>query len=88
MKCTRKASDRQGDYVSSTVAGETVRAYVPPSLPPNPPVDLGPFYKQIEAANRALGQLDGVTSILPDTPLFLYMYVLKEIHATLLKKGR
>ena len=74
----RKASDRQGDYVSSTVAGETVRAYIPPPLPPNPPVDLGPFYNQIEAANRALGQLDGVTSILPDAPLFLYMYVRKE----------
>jgi len=51
-----------------TVAGETVRAYVPPPLPPSPPVDLGPFYGQIEAANRALGHLDGVTSILPDTP--------------------
>jgi len=51
---------------------------VPPPLPPNPPVDLGPFYGQIEAANRALGHLDGVTSILPDTPLFLYMYVRKE----------
>jgi Fic family protein len=74
----RKASDRQGEYVSSTVAGETVRAYVPPPLPPNPPVDLGPFYNKIEAANRALGHLDGVTSILPDTPLFHYMYVRKE----------
>ncbi len=60
------------------VAGEVVRAYLPPPLPPHPPVDLGPFYGQIEAANRALGQLQGVTTILPDTPLFLYMNVRKE----------
>ena len=73
-----KASLRQGTYVSSTVAGETVRAYIPSPLPPDPPVGLGPFYGRIEAANRALGHLDGVTSILPDTPLFLYMYVRKE----------
>lgn len=32
----------------------------------------------MEEANRALGRLDGVTSVLPDTPLFLYMYVRKE----------
>ena len=74
----KKASARIGTYVSSTVAGETSRAYLPPQLPPNPPVDLSAFYGQIEAANRALGHLDGVTSMLPDTPLFLYMYVRKE----------
>ena len=32
----------------------------------------------LESANRALGQLDGVASILPNTSLFLYMYVRKE----------
>jgi Fic family protein len=36
------------------------------------------LYRSLENANRALGRLDGVTSILPDTPLFLYMYVRKE----------
>ncbi|MDH5311885.1 MAG: Fic family protein [Gammaproteobacteria bacterium] len=75
---TRKASSRLGRYETSTVAGESIRAYVPPPLPPSPSIDLGPFFKQIEAANRALGHLDGMTSILPDTPLFLYMYVRKE----------
>lgn len=33
---------------------------------------------QHDEANRALGRLDGVTSILPDPDLFLYMYVRKE----------
>ena len=75
---TEKASDRLGTYAISSVAGEQVRAYIPPPLPPRPALDLEPLYEKLEAANRALGRLDGVTSILPDTPLFLYMYVRKE----------
>jgi Fic family protein len=75
---TGKASGRLGTYAISSVAGEKVRAYVPPPLPPRPALDLEPFYEKLEAANWALGRLDGVTSILPDTPLFLYMYVRKE----------
>lgn len=31
-----------------------------------------------DKANRALGRLDGITGILPDTSLFLYQYVRKE----------
>ncbi len=75
---TEKASGRLGTYTISSVAGEQVRAYIPPPLPPRPALDLEPLYEKLEAANRALGRLDGVTSILPDTPLFLYMYVRKE----------
>lgn len=36
------------------------------------------LHRPLERANRAIGRLDGVTSILLDTPLFLYMYVRKE----------
>jgi Fic family protein len=36
------------------------------------------LYVLLEDANRALGRLDGTTSILPDTSLFLYMYIRKE----------
>ena len=75
---TGKASGRLGTYAISSVAGEQVHAYIPPPLPPRPALDLEPLYEKLEAANRALGRLDGVTSILPDTPLFLYMYVRKE----------
>jgi Fic family protein len=32
----------------------------------------------LDKANRAIGRLDGVTPILPNAPLFLYMYVRKE----------
>jgi Fic family protein len=69
---------RLGKFVETAAGGETVRAFVPPPLPPNPPLKLDKLYGHLEEANRALGRLDGVTSILPDTPLFLYMYVRKE----------
>lgn len=78
MRAAKKTSARTGTYEISSVGGENVRAYVPPALPPNPPIKLNAVYDKLEAANRALGRLDGVTSILPGTPLFLYMYVRKE----------
>jgi Fic family protein len=69
---------RLGTYVSTTIAGETVRAFVPPSLPPDPPIELSGLYQQLDRANQALGRLDGLTTLLPDTRLFLYLYVRKE----------
>jgi len=64
--------------MESTVAGERVRTFLPPPLPPEPPIDLGRFSQAIDRANLALGRLDGVTSILPAPPLFIFMYVRKE----------
>ena len=81
MAEAKKGADqasRLGHFVATTVGGETVRAFVPPPLPPDPPLKLDKLYGRLEEANRALGRLDGVTSILPDAPLFLYMYVRKE----------
>jgi Fic family protein len=69
---------RLGTYVSATTAGETVRAFVPPPLPPDPPVDLTGLYQPLDRANQALGRLDGLTTLLPDTQFFLYLYVRKE----------
>ncbi len=81
MADTKQRADqagRLGHFVATTVGAETVRAFVPPPLPPDPPLKLDKLYGRLEEANRALGRLDGVTSILPGTPLFLYMYVRKE----------
>ena len=71
-------NSRLGAYVSTTTAGETVRAFVPPPLPPDPLVDLSGLYQHLDRANQALGRLDGLTTLLPDTRLFLYLYVRKE----------
>jgi len=73
-----RLSSRLGRFIITRTGEETVRAYVPPPLPPQPPVRLDDLVGLIEQASRALGRLDGVTSILPAPPLFLYMYVRKE----------
>jgi len=68
-----------GNYILTSSVGEEVRAFVPDSLPPTPDLELtSEDHDLIEQANRALGRLDGVTTLLPDTQLFLYLYVRKE----------
>jgi len=68
-----------GTYESTAVGGEVVRAFVPHKLPPNPAVQLGePEREAMDRALIALGRLDGVSDLLPDTHLFLYTYIRKE----------
>jgi Fic family protein len=69
---------RLGRYVVTTYEKETVRAFVPPPLPPDPPVRLDGLQQLLEQANQAVGRLDGLASILPDLSLFIYTYVRKE----------
>src|SRR5215471_1778043 len=69
---------RLGQLVKTVVGGERVRAFLPPPLPPDPPLDLNGLLTLYDAARGAVGRLDGVTTILPSTPLFLFMYVRKE----------
>lgn len=70
---------RVGRYVKSQIlGGESYKAYIPQPLPPNPPVDMHALYPLLDKANIALGRLDGMSMLLPDTSLFLYMYVRKE----------
>lgn len=68
-----------GQYVVTSVGGERIRAFVPAPLPPRPPIagDAG-LQRALEAATLAVGRLDGVSTVLPDTALFLYTYVRKE----------
>jgi len=69
-----------GHYVTtSTVGGERVRAFVPEPLPPKPALQIDSQLRdRLDAALLDLGRLDSVTTLLPDTQLFLYMYVRKE----------
>jgi Fic family protein len=62
----------------SAIAGEHYTAYVPRPLPPAPPLDLTDIYPLLDQANAAIGRLDGMSMVLPDPSLFLYMYVRKE----------
>ncbi|MEQ8330678.1 MAG: Fic family protein [Longimicrobiales bacterium] len=68
-----------GRYEVTAVGGESVRAFVPEALPPDPPLDLsGDLERALERAVLAVGRLDGVSALLPDPGLFLYAYVRKE----------
>jgi Fic family protein len=68
-----------GEYVTISTVGEVVKAFSPNALPPNPPLNIRPSLQDvIDQAHMALGRLDGIASILPDTSLFLYMYIRKE----------
>jgi Fic family protein len=63
----------------STIGGETVRAFIPSPLPPTPALSISAALRdRLDEAHVALGRLDSVTTLLPDTHLFLYMYVRKE----------
>jgi Fic family protein len=74
------AADRSrlGTYIVTAVAGEKVRAFVPPPLPPKPPLRFTDLQVRLEQANQAPGRLDGLASVLPNLPHFIYMYVRKE----------
>ena len=70
---------RKGLYTKRTLEQETVHCFVPGPLPPQPPLTLTPEHHDLlERANRALGRLDGITTLLPDTSFFIYNYVRKE----------
>ena len=75
---TTTPESRRGRYVETVAGGETVRAFVPPPLPPTPPTDILGLLPKLSLADRALGRLDGITVLLPRQELFLYMYVRKE----------
>jgi Fic family protein len=69
----------QGRELIRRVAGEAFGAFIPAPLPPDPPVELaGNIPDLLEQANRALGRLDGLSTLLPDHALFLYFYIRKE----------
>src|ERR1700679_623141 len=67
-----------GRFITISTLGEEVKAYVPPPLPPNPKIDLSPFYGKLDLANQALGRLDGLHATLPDTGTLLYFYNRRE----------
>jgi len=69
----------QGRYVTISTVSEKAQAFVPAPLPPRPSIDWTPELRsKFDQALLALGRLDSVSTLLPDTSLFLYMYVRKE----------
>jgi len=70
--------ERIGERIKCSVAGEVYHAYTPKGLPPFPSIEMEQIYQLLDKANVALGRLDGLSTILPDSSLLLYMYIRKE----------
>lgn len=64
---------RSGSYLKQPAG---YNAFIPAPLPPNPPIQRdAELDSLLSQADRCLGRLDGVTSILPNPDLFVAMYV-------------
>ena len=69
----------QGHYETVSTVGETVKAFIPDSLPPSPALAIaGDLQKKLDEASYLLGKLDGAADLLPDVGIFLYMFIRKE----------
>jgi Fic family protein len=69
---------RIGTYITQKMAGESFKAYMPPKLPPDPPIDLSRLYPHLEKSTQALAELNSVAKSIPNIALFIYIYVRKE----------
>ncbi len=69
----------QGRYEKLKIGGEEVRSFIPNELPLKQPLQLNTeISRKLDNALVSLGRLDSISEILPDSSLFLYMYVRKE----------
>lgn len=61
----------QGRYETTSAVGEKIQVFVPAPLPPHPPIDWTPELRnKFDSALLAVGRLDSVSDLLPDTSLF------------------
>ena len=67
---------RAGRYIKQPTS---YRAFIPTKLPPDPSIELdAELLKLLSDADRALGRLDGVATVLPNPDLFVAMFVRQE----------
>lgn len=73
------SSKSTGRYVTNTVAGESVEAFVPDPLPPRLSAQqLATLSKPLREAEAALGRLDLAGEMIPSLDWFIYAFVRKE----------
>ena len=67
---------RSGQYAKQATG---YSAFIPAPLPPAPPIAIdAELTNLLSAADRSLGRLDGVASVIPNPDLFVAMYVRQE----------
>ena len=72
----KNARFRAGSYVFGP---DDTRSFRPSDLPPDPPLEMADKdLSLLSEADISLGRLDGLAEILPDTDMFVMMYIRKE----------
>ena len=76
MDIAAATSGRAGSYRR---LADGLRAFLPKPLPPDPPLDMDePLQMLLSGADQSLGRLDGAVQILPDSDLFVFMFMRRE----------
>lgn len=71
--------NRSGKYVSNMTGEAEYRSFRPSNLPPEPALEIDEeLLRLLVEANRRLAQLDTASQLIPNTELFVSMYVRKE----------
>lgn len=69
----------QGHYKTTTVAGDAAEAFIPLPLPPSPSIQWSKTLRsKYDQALLMTGKLDGVSDLIPNVSIFIYMYIRKE----------
>ena len=70
---------RFGTWIQNGSGDIAYKSFCPSPLPPNPPLDIHPeMLRLLIQATRSLSELDAASKWIPNTELFLSMYVRKE----------
>ena len=70
---------RAGRFIKQGQGSLAYKAFLPEPLPPIPPIQIdGELSRLLSDADRSLGRLDGVGSVMPNPNLFVAMYVRQE----------
>lgn len=67
-----------GRYEITSYGGTDVRAFIPDPLPPVRRLQMEKIQQLLDSALVAIGQLDGISVLLPDPSLYLATYISKE----------
>lgn len=71
--------NRAGSFVSNLSGDLAYRSYCPANLPPTPGIQVDTHMtSELLNASRKLAELDSLSRYVPDTALFLSMYMRKE----------
>jgi Fic family protein len=71
-------NSRIGSYKNHPISNESYQSYIPHKLPPQPNIDLSKLSLKLEKANQAIGELNAIARNVPNSSLFVYMYIREE----------